>query len=454
MKRLKLNPPQMIIASFLVAILIGTALLSIPVATSTRMRPDIIDSLFTATSATCVTGLCVKDTGTFFSPFGKLVILALIQIGGLGIMTFSTLFAIMLGRKLTMSDNLTVQSTFGQSRIEGLTKLIVYIIIFTFSIELLGAGSLYMRWRSITGWSVQETLWRAVFHSVSAFCNAGFSLFSDSLMGFGKDWVIITTFSMLIIVGGLGFIVFLDIPKLKFWRKDRGLIYSRISLQTKMVLMATALLIVIAAIAIFFFEHDYSLKGMNLREQLTSSVFTAVTPRTAGFNVLPTGVLRPATLVLLITLMFIGASPGSTGGGIKTVTIWVLFASFFAMLHDRDRITFMRKTIPKQVYRRAMIIFFLGIVVVLSSTFILSITETATLSQDKPLLNIMFEATSAFGTVGLSTGITPNLSAIGKLVVILTMFIGRVGPLTVAMAVAARGERTLYRYPEEKVMVG
>ena len=229
---------------------------------------------------------------------------------------------------------------------------------------------------------------------------------------------------------------------------------GRISLQGKMVFLVTVFLISLGAAGVYFFESEHLLKGMSWNEKIWSCMFTSITPRTAGFNVLPTASLRPATLFMLIILMFIGASPGSTGGGIKTVTFGIIIASFFSMLYNRDRITLFGRTIPRQTYRRAAVIVFLGLGVVILSTFLLSATESAAAGDNRYFLSILFESTSAFGTVGLSTGITPGLTALGKLIIIITMFIGRVGPLTIALAIAMRKEKISYRYPEERLMVG
>jgi len=454
MKKIRLQPPQVIVLSFFFVILAGAVLLSLPMSTANNQSPGIIDSLFTATSATCVTGLIVKNTGSFFSPFGRLVILCLIQVGGLGIMTFSTMFAILLGRKLSISQNMTVKSALGHTKIEGLRRLIFYIIAFTFSVEVIGAISLYCRWTATTGWPKLLIVERAIFHAVSAFCNAGFALFTASLSDFASDWVTISIIAGLIVIGGMGFIVFLDIPKLKFWRQDRRLIFSRISLQTKIVVIVTCLLIVAGALGVYFLENNSALYGMSLGEKATACVFTSITPRTAGFNILNTAALRPATLFMLIILMFIGASPGSTGGGIKTVTFGIVIAALYSMFRSEDRIHLFGRTIPKDTYRRAAMIIFLGLCVVIGSTFLLSATESAAAQSSHYFLGILFESTSAFGTVGLSTGITSNLTPLGKIIIMLTMFVGRVGPLTLALALAMRRKKLSFSYPEETLMVG
>jgi trk system potassium uptake protein len=454
MTKNKLQPHQVIVLSFLAAIGIGTILLSLPISAADNNSMGLLDSLFTSTSATCVTGLIVQDTATFFSPFGRLVILMLMQVGGLGIMTFSTMFAILLGRRLSISETITIKNALSHTRIEGLSTLVLYIIGFAVSIEMIGAALLYLRWSHIFDWGHMVTLEMAIFHAVSAFCNAGFSLFSTSLAAFAKDPVVIGVFSALIIIGGLGFIVFMDIPRLKFWRRDRALILSRISLQAKIVFFVTIFLIAAGALAVYVFENNFALSGMGPKEKALSCMFTSITARTAGFNTINISTLRPVTLFTIIMLMFIGASPGSTGGGIKTVTFGIIIASFYSMFRNRDRIVIFKKTIPKETYRRTAVIAFLALGVVVLSTFLLSTTENAPAHSSYHFLSILFESTSAFGTVGLSTGITPELTNWGKLIIVCTMFIGRVGPLTLALAIAMKGEKIEYRYPEEKLMVG
>lgn len=446
----RLTPPQIVLISFLIAILCATLLLSLPIAAKNGKPLALIDSLFTATSATCVTGLIVKDTGSSFSQFGQMVILLSLQLGGLGIMTFSTLFTIILGRRLTMSQNLTIKSALGYSKIEGLKDLIKYIVLITFFTEFIGAALLYFRWSHITQWPPLVILKRAIFHSVSAFCNAGFSPFSNSLTDWRADTAIMSIMLSLIIIGGLGFVVILSIPRLLNYKR------KTINLQTKAVLLATISLLLIGVVGIFLLENNYILEGMSFKEKFISSLFTAVTPRTAGFSVLPTGSLQTATKFLLMALVFIGASPGSTGGGIKTVTAVILIAGFVSMLKGKDRIFLFKRTIERDIYRRAIAVFVLALALIFASTLLLTITERALASSSNThFLNLFFESVSAFGTCGLTTGITGQLSTLGKLIIIITMFLGRVGPLTAVLAIAMRQqERIDYRYPEEKVMVG
>ena len=448
---MRLKPPQIIILSFLCAIVIGTILLSLPFAVKDGNKISLVDSLFTATSATCVTGLIVKDTGSFFSPFGKIVILALFQIGGLGIMTFSTLFAIALGRKLTIRENVVIRRALNQQKVENLKDLIKYILAITLGVELIGAALLFLRWTRTENWTLTDTMINSIFHSISAFCNAGFSLFSTSFSRFFSDPYINIIMISLIFIGGIGFIVILDLPKLFAFRKG----FTKINIQTKMVLTVSIILIVIGALAIFFMERNNVLAGSTFKDRIFASLFQSFTSRTAGFNTVNIGNLLTPTLLVIVFLMFIGASPGSTGGGIKTCTFGILFATVSAMLHNKSRVSAFKATIPKEVVRKALVVFFLAITWIFLSAVALSFTEQARLGNSgNYFMKILFEVTSAFGTVGLSTGITPHLSVFGKVLIIVTMFVGRIGPLTAALAIALQQEKVIYTYPEERVMVG
>ncbi len=448
---MRLKPPQIIILSFLCAIVIGTILLSLPFAVKDGNKISLVDSLFTATSATCVTGLIVKDTGSFFSPFGKIVILALFQIGGLGIMTFSTLFAIALGRKLTIRENVVIRGALNQQKVENLKDLIKYILAITLGVELIGAALLFLRWTRTENWTLTDTIINSIFHSISAFCNAGFSLFSTSFSRFFSDPYINIIMISLIFIGGIGFIVILDLPKLFAFRKG----FTKINIQTKMVLTVSIILIVIGTLAIFFMERNNVLAGSTFKDRIFASLFQSFTSRTAGFNTVNIGNLLTPTLLVIVFLMFIGASPGSTGGGIKTCTFGILFATVSAMLHNKSRVSAFKATIPKEVVRKALVVFFLAITWIFLSAVALSFTEQARLGNSgNYFMKILFEVTSAFGTVGLSTGITPHLSVFGKVLIIVTMFVGRIGPLTAALAIALQQEKVIYTYPEERVMVG
>lgn len=441
----RLTPPQIIVLSFLITIIFGAILLSLPWSAKEGNRLGCVDALFTATSATCVTGLVVRDTGSFFSLFGQIVILCLFQAGGLGIMTLSTLFAVLLGKKLTIRDNVVIQGALDHHKTEGLRVMVNYILLITLTFEFIGATLLSWRWVHLNTMAIGEAVYRGIFHSISAFCNAGFALFSNSFQSFGGDLYINLIMTSLIIFGGLGFIVLLDLPKLKLWPRRK----AKISLQAKIVLTTTVCLILLGGILFFILEQNGSLSETTMGKKILSAYFQSVTSRTAGFSTVAVGKLAPATLLIIIVLMFIGASPGSTGGGIKTSTFCILIATLRAMLKNKNEVSLFRRTLPREVTRKALVIFILALVWVFSFTVLLSIVE-----NNKPFVNILFEITSAFGTVGLTTGLTPHLSYLGKILVTLTMFVGRVGPLTLALAVALHTDKAVYKYPEERVMVG
>lgn len=452
---MRLKPPQFVALSFLFAILTGSVLLSLPISQVKESSLSYLDCLFTATTATCVTGLSVVDIGNAFSRFGQLVILSLIQIGGLGIMTFSTMFAILLGRKLTLRQNVIVQSALDQTKIEGLKGLIFHIVVITLFIEAIGIGILYLRWKNLLEFDPNLVLYYAVFHGISAFCNAGLSLFSYNLYEFRFDPITVLTFSSLIILGGLGFVALLDVPKMKFWRRDRALIFARLNLQTKLVITITFYLLLIGTILIYILERNGVLYEFpSFGEKLMNAFFLAVAPRTAGFNTVFIRELSATTLFLIMALMFIGASPGGTGGGIKTTTFGILVSSVRSMLRGRDELTLFEKTVPKTIFHKSAIIFVLSLTWIVVATFLLTIVERRLATAPNFFMQLFFEVTSAFGTVGLSTGITPLLSPLGKWIIILTMYLGRIGPLTLAMAIALRPVVAEYKYPEEKVMVG
>jgi len=451
---IKVKPNQVIVLSFVLASFIGAILLCLPVSISGAQPISFVDSLFTATSAVCVTGLIVKDIGTFFTTFGQSIILVLIQLGGLGIMTFSTAFAILLGRRLTIKDTVIMQSALDNERAETFRKILKHIVIITVCIEAAGAALLYMRWHLVSGWSKLHILYSSIFHSVAAFCNAGFSLYADNLCGFKSDLTINLVITSLIILGGIGFIVLLELPKFKFWRQDRIKYLSKISVQTKLALTVTAVLIAAGMALILLFEWDNTLKGMPLKDKLLCSYFHSVTPRTAGFNTLPVENFTSPTLLITTALMFIGASPGSTGGGIKTVTLAVLIAAAIAMVKNRNRVTIFKKTVPRAIFRRAFMISLMAVAWVFIATIVLCIIEQPKYCSADFALKNLFEVVSAFGTVGLSAALTPTLAPLSKIVIIITMWMGRVGPLTLAFAIATREEPPRYIYPEERIMVG
>ena len=450
----KLTPPQVIISSFLITIVIGAVLLSLPQSAAEGSSISTVDAFFTATSATCVTGLIVKDTGKDFSKFGQMVILFLIQIGGLGIMTLSTFFAIVFGRKLTLRENVVVKGAMDHNSVEGLKTLILYIFGITFSIEAIGAFFLYNRFGDT---------YSSIFHAISGFCNAGFSLNTSNFLYYGQDTYVNLIMAGLVILGGIGFIVLIDVPKIFKWvfgrvflgkTEDIRHLFSRISLQTKIAVSVSLVLLLVGAGIFFAIENHRILYGLGIKHKILASFFQSVTVRTAGFNTVPIINLASPTLLFLMILMFIGASPGSTGGGIKTCTLGVIVAGAWSMIRNRQNPQLFKKTIPKSVLTKAMMIVGLAVAWIVVFTMLLSFVEARNEVMPNYFLRILFEVVSAFGTVGLSTGITPILSSFGKFLIMITMLVGRIGPLTLALAFTMRGQKVFYKYPEEKVMVG
>lgn len=430
--------------SFLAVILIGTGLLSLPWSTG-EGGITLIDAFFTSTSAVCVTGLLVRDTPTCFTPFGQMVILILFQLGGLGIMTFSTLVLLVAGQKISITERLLIQGEFHHSRPKNLTALIRNIFLYTFLIEGVGAVLFYLRW-SGQG-KPGRVFFLSLFHSASAFCNAGFSLFSDSFERFRGDVWLNGILILLIILGGLGFLVLQECRKYVQARiKGKK---HRLSLHTRMVLSLTLALILFSFVVFLVVEWHFSLEGYSTGEKIMTALFQVVTPRTAGFNTINLNAVGTATTGLLIFLMFVGASPGSTGGGIKTSTIGVLLAFIGSKLNARESVHAFRRTLPPSLVMKAFTVLTLSVVVIFFSAFLLFIVE-----PELSMRNVFFEVFSAFGTVGLSMGLTPHLGTAGKIILIVTMYVGRIGPLALLYAFSRKRPYGKYEYVEESVMIG
>ena len=444
---LSLRPAQIMIISFLFAIGMGTILLMLPLATTSGQRTALVDALFTATSATCVTGLIVHDTATHFSQFGQLVILTLIQIGGLGIMTFSVSLAIVLGRQMDVQQRAAIRDMLDQDALAGLRRLVLFIVAMTLLFELFGAIMLFLTLPQDLG-SPFARAYHAVFHAVSAFCNAGFSTFSDNLARFGNAPGTNAIFCFLIIAGGLGFLVIYNIVTIGTRTTKAPAGARRLRVQSRIVLSTTVILIVGGALGVYFFERNRLFGPLSSGEALLASLFQSVTARTAGFNTCDTAGLSSATLLLTIVLMFIGGSPGSTAGGIKTTTIAVLGASVLSGLKHKENAELYRRTIPAQVVRKAVTVLCLAMTIVLGFALALAHVE------QKEFLSVLFETVSAFATVGLSTGITDELTVPSRLIITVLMFVGRLGPLTIAYAFARGSLPARYEYPEERVMIG
>jgi trk system potassium uptake protein len=437
------NPPGFLIFSFIFTIFAGTLLLLIPVMTAENSVTSLLDALFTATSATCVTGLIVQDTGTHFTLYGQIVILLLIQIGGLGIMTISSAFAVMLGQKLTVKSEHLIQNMVGESNRVDMTRLVKSIVSVTFIIEIIGAFILYFSLKDLD-LSFKKTIYHSVFHSVSAFCNAGFSLYKDSFMGYAPSFNINFAITGLIILGGIGFPVMVDFQNT--FRKSWN--FKRLSLHTKIVLTTTGILLCLGTIAFFISEYYQTMAGWSLKDRFLGSFFQSVTTRTAGFNTIDTGNMSSASKFVSIVLMFIGASPGSTGGGIKTTTFFVLVFSVFSLIKGNRDVNIFQRKVAEDTIKKIMAIIALSILLLSIMIFLLLMIE------GKSAGDIVFESVSAFGTVGLSTGITGALSAGGKIIIILLMYIGRVGPLTMVLAFSQANMQTNYQLVEEKISIG
>ena len=442
-KKTKLTPMRILALGFAMVILTGTFLLMLPISSANGKVTSFFDCLFIATSSTCVTGLVTLDTGTHWNYFGKTVIMILIEVGGLGFMSFATLFALLLGKKITMQQRLVMQESLNSFKLQGLVKMARYVLIFTFTVQTVAA--IILSTQFIPQFGLGKGIYYSIFHSISGFCNAGIDLFGNfsSVTSYHDNPVVIITLGSLIIIGGLGFYVWQEIYTNKGFRK--------LSLNTKVVLLVTAILIVGGTILMYLFEMNNpgTIKNMSLRGQILSSWFAAVTPRTAGFNSISTADMSPGGRFLTIILMFIGGSPGSTAGGIKTTTVGILFFTVVSVVKGREDTEIFKKRIPRDIVTRAIAITFIAISLVTVVTMILCITEKGT-----SLEYIIYETVSAFGTVGLTLGLTPHLSDIGKVVLAFTMYCGRVGPLTFAIALAKRSYLKGVKYPEDKIIVG
>ena len=448
MRKSRLQPVQILAIGFAITILTGALLLMLPISSALGQVTPFIDCVFVSTSATCVTGLVTVDTGTHWSVFGQVVIMLLIQIGGLGFMTFATLIAIVMGKRISFRERLIVQEAYNAFNVQGIVRMVLYVTGITFTIEFIGASLLSTQ--LIPRFGLKEGMFFSLFHAVSSFCNAGFDLFGGksgpftSITSFYDNPVIVLTIGGLIVLGGLGFAVIMDILHVRSLRK--------LSLHSKVVITTTLLLLVAGTVLFFIFEYGNSktMGPMDFKGKLLSSIFASITPRTAGFNSISTTDMTGASKFLTIILMFIGASPGSTGGGIKTTTAALIFLVVVSVIKGRDDAETFHKRIPRSLVCRAVAITVISFTLVVTVTMILSITETGNLET------YLYEATSAFGTVGLTLGFTPSLTSIGKVAVLLTMYAGRVGPLTLALAFANKAQTagTTIKYPEDKILVG
>jgi len=449
---LKLHPAALVLASFLLAIAMGTLMLKLPISTKTG-NILWVDALFTATSAVCVTGLIVVDTGSYFSTFGQCVILTLIQIGGLGVMTISVTLFQWIGRSISFRQRMAMQDLFAHTPREDIFSLVRSIVLFTLGAEVTGAVLLTIHWSRELPFL--HAVYTAVFHSVSGFCNAGFALFSDSMMRYSDNLLPNMTLCGLIVIGGIGFPVLYDLQSWLVRRKKKRI---RLSIQTKTVLVTTMALIVSGALMFAFLERQALEEAQSLSHRILVPVFQSITCRTAGFNTVDIASLNDATLAMMIFLMFFGASPGSCGGGVKTTTLALLTVFTLSRIMRRKRVNIFKKSIPAETVTRSvsLILVSIGIIGIVLFLIMMSGPSNGQRAADPrgSFLAYFFETVSAFGTVGLSMGITPELNTWGKCLITLMMIIGRVGVLTFSYIIVGTGTINGVEYSEENLMVG
>lgn len=449
------HPARLMALSFGIAGVVGALLLSLPMSMETMQRVSLVDNLFMAFSAVCVTGLSVTNISETYTLFGEIVLCALIQIGGLGIMVLSAALAVVAGQRLRVKSSAVLAEMVDATSLASLRRTVLMICVFTLIIEGIGAAVLHAEFQrypelaQLSGHPLSgpgDALWAAIFHSVTAFCNAGLSNIQGGLMPLTGNSVVLFTLAALVVLGGIGFPVLDELARAAF-TKLRGRRVPMLSLNTRIALLTSGILLGVMAVAYGLLEWTASMGSLPYTDRAIASVFQSAMTRSAGFNVVDVGAMRPAALILTCVAMFVGASPGSTGGGIKTTTLAALFAGLRAELRG-TRPTLLNRRLPDAVIRKAISVSFLSMLFVTFGIFLLLLFES------HPPLALAFEATSAFSTTGLSTGITPHLSVPGKLLITAMMFIGRIGPLTLALAVSAKTQERALELPEERVMIG
>lgn len=440
-RKIKNNPPLMVCLSFFGLILFGAILLNLPLASADGVSIGFLNALFTSTSASCVTGLIVANTATQWTVFGKLVIITLIQIGGLGTMVFLSLIALVLNKKIGITQRRIIKEQTNADTSKGIIRLVIYIIKFSLSVELIGA--ILLATRFIPDFGLKRGIFFSLFHAVSAFCNAGFDIIGNSIVDYVDNITVNLVIAFLIIFGGLGFTVYIDI-----YKKRR---FKNLSLHSKVVISITAILLAVGTLAYFILEHkNGSMEGLTLKGKILASFFMSASARTAGFNTIDIAKMQEGSVIVTIILMFIGASPASTGGGIKTTTFGVLLFSTISVLRGNDEAEIFHKSISRDALLKSLCIFSMGSALVIFSSLWITIIE-----QGKFLyLDILYEIVSAIGTVGVTRGITPNLSPLSKLILIVLMYIGRVGAATLGISILNRKNKKHTRYSYGKIIVG
>lgn len=442
----KLTYVRIIALGYLLVIIAGTGLLMLPAATRPGNETDFLTALFTATSATCVTGLVVVDTYTHWSGFGHIIILMMIQIGGLGFMTMGVLFAMFLKKRITLRTRGLLQESMNGMQMGGIIRLVRMVLRGTFIIELTGAVLLAIRFIPVFGWG--KGILYGIFHAVSAFCNAGFDLMGEysgkysSLVEFHGDILVNAVIMALIVIGGIGFFVWKDIRENKHHMK-------KYRLHTKMALFMTAILLVGGTVLFYLFENNNLLAGMNEKDKILAAAFSSVTARTAGFNTIDTGGLTHASKLLTMVLMFLGGSPGSTAGGIKTVTTLVLIAYVWSNLRASKGVNVFNRRLDDDVIRKASNVVVISLLMAVSASILICYLQPDLVVED-----ILFEVYSAIGTVGMSTGVTRDLNLASRIIIILLMYCGRIGSMSFALSFTERKKVAPVQLPTEKIMIG
>ena len=437
--KITLNPPLVLSLGFAILITFGGVLLSLPFFTKSGEATDLIDSMFVAASASCVTGLTPVNTFEHWNTYGHVLLIILIQIGGLGVMSLASIIPLILGKKIGMKSRQILKEQLNVESLEGMIVLFKYVLVFTFGIEILGA--ILLSFRFIPLYGAGTGIWYSIFHSISAFCNAGFDILGDSIYPFRDDILVNLTLSSLVIVGGLGFVVTSEL----FRRRS----FEKISTHSKLVLLISGALLVLGTVMFLFLENgDGVLQYESVKGSILESFFQSVVARTAGFYSVDLSKIKDSTALMLMGLMFVGGSPGSTAGGIKTTTLGVLFISTHAVVRGESEPVVFGRHIGMDVVRKALAIFLVSITIILSVSFILTITESAR------LVDILYETVSALATVGASKGITADLSDVGKILITFCMYLGRLGPMTMAFAFGMKDKKSLIRYPESFISIG
>lgn len=440
-KKLLSSPPKTLALGFLMLILIGTILLSLPISMREKSSNIVLDAFFTSTSAVCVTGLIVQNTASHWTAFGKVVILMLIQVGGIGFMTVATSFFIFSGKRVSLRERLIIKEQFNSNQRSGIVRLSNRVIKYTVIIEV--AGAILLSLYFVPKFGIRNGIIYSIFHSISAFCNAGFDILGNSLIGYNEAPIVIYTLSFLVILGGIGFSVLREVYEIRKFKK--------FSLHTKLVLQSTGVLLFIGFVLFILleFNNGATIKNLSRFGKINATWFQAVVPRTAGFQSVNYSLVKDSTLLVTIILMFIGASPGGTGGGVKTTTIAVIVASVISVVKGSDDTEIFDRRIENNIIKKALAIFTVALLLVLIASFTITV-----LQPNIRFIDVLFEVTSAFGTVGLGVGVSDHLHVVGKLILCFIMYVGRLGPLTLLYTINIKQKHKSIRLAQDDVIVG